>query len=111
MEEIGEGFAALSGGVVRGCVGALHGMNSRAHHQAKQNRYRQRPGLPKATEKAVTPSCSKAFAMERGDFCMGSSSAAYGNTHDSQAFKMSELTAKLESGPLPPGYYIVGDEA
>ena len=107
MEEIEEGFAALSGGVVRGCVGALDGMVVRIIKPSKKDTdnvqdFRNRKGCYAFVLQGI---CD---AKRR--FIYGSVKC-YGNTHDSQAFKMSELAAKLESGALPPGYYIVGDEA
>ena len=113
LRKLEQGFAALSGGKVRGCVFAMDGFCIRVKAPVGVNNPRDfwhRKGFYAVVAQAVVDS-SKRF--------LAASFKAVGSTHDSLAFKMSKFYEILESGKLDreiglsglTSYFGMGDDA
>lgn len=106
-QRISAGFAKLSRGVLRGCLGAVDGIVIKIKKPSKKDtpcpqEFWNRKGYYAFVLQAV---CDADRIFRFG------SCQAYGNTHDSLAFSISSLGKKLDSGEFPELYFIVGDEA
>lgn len=107
LRKLADQFHRLSGFTVPDCVLALDGLAVKI----------RKPSLWD-TSNPMHYFCRKGFyavncqagcdAQLRFRFC---SMKTCGSTHDSTAFKTSDLAAKLDAGDLPSQYYMVGDDA
>ena len=94
LRKLEQGFAALSGGKLRGCVFAMDGFCVRIKAPVGVNNPRDfynRKGMYAVVVQAIVDS-EKRF--------LAASFQAVGSTHDSLAFKMSKFYENLEAGKL-----------
>jgi len=107
LSELEAGFAAFSGGVFKGCVGAVDGIvikivKPKLADCPNPRAYYCRKGFFAITVQAIVDSRCKFLWM---------STDCAGSCHDATAFACSELARQLEAFGLPEGFYIVGDAA
>jgi hypothetical protein len=108
MEKIEKSFAARSGFVYRGCVGALDGIALRIKRPTNRESggnpttYYNRKGFYAVNLQAVCDSAKRFLYMDIS--CPGS-------THDSTAWGVTSCARLLERGELDERFFIAGDEA
>ena len=96
-----------SGGLIKGCVGAIDGMALKIKKpskldEANQVNYMNRKGFYSINFQGLADAHRRIIYYDMG---------TQGSTHDSLAFTVSSLGMKLQERPLPAGFWIAGDEA
>ena len=108
MEEIEKGFAARSGGVYRGCVGALDGCALRIRRPTLADSgenptvYYNRKGFYAINMQAVCDSAKRFLYLDLSCPC---------STHDSTAWGVTSRARALADGELDERFFVAGDEA
>jgi hypothetical protein len=108
LAQIQEGFDAMTGGTMEGCVGAIDGIVIRIHgpsfaeSNGNPRQYYNRKGFFGLVCLAVCDSRKKFTSM---------SMKCPGSTNDSIAWRLSDLGTRVISGKLPEGMFLNGDEA
>ena len=111
LDKIEQKFATVTGGVVRGCVGALDGLCIKIKRPSKGTKEGQ-VANPAAyfTRKGFFALPLQCIADKWGMIRYVSITQP-GSSHDSVSWTCSKLARRIRDGDLDQRYFIVGDDA
>ena len=107
LEELSEGFSDLNKGSLVGCVGAIDGIAIRINKPSLWDTVFPKQFMNRKSFFSIN---CQAICDSQLRFTWASLKSP-GGTHDSLAWRCTDLYAKLNDNALPSPYFLVGDDA